>query len=638
MVILSGDHLAKSFGERTLFSDVNFTVQNQERIGFVGANGTGKTTLLNIITGREEADAGGLSRVSGLTVGYLAQHVCADSARTCLDETLQVFAPLLELEAAVEQAARALDTDHSAAAIEKHADLSERFQRDGGLTFRARTRSALLGLGFRESELELPVSALSGGQKSKIGLARLLLSAPGLMLLDEPTNHLDIPSVEWLEDFLLNCPSACIIVSHDRYFLDKVTNRTFELENGRLTASDGNYTRFLELKAQRRAAQEKQYENTIREIKRIEGIIAQQRQWNREKNIKTAESKQKQVDRLTATLDKPDKELEEIRFQFKIKKESGGDVLTVRELSKSFPGRTLYEHVDLDIKKRERVFLIGGNGCGKTTLLKQILAEAGREESGVRLGAGVSVGYFDQTGGTLHPGKTALDEIWDAYPKMTQTAVRNALAVFLFKGEDVFKRVSELSGGERARVALCKLMLAGDNLLLLDEPTNHLDLYAREALEQALLAYPGSLLVVSHDRYFINKLAHKVCCLTPSGLETYLGDYDRYLALRRPAETAAALKKEMGAGGRQYKERKQQESELRRLRGAVGRCEEKIAAAEAQLDSLQNALADPAVSADYEKAMELTGKIAQVNEMLEGLMQEWDDSVQKLEKMEASVE
>ena len=638
MVILSGDHLAKSFGERTLFSDVNFTVQNQERIGFVGANGTGKTTLLNIITGREEADAGGLARVSGLTVGYLAQHVCADSARTCLDETLQVFAPLMELEAAVEQAARALDTDHSAAAIEKHADLSERFQRDGGLTFRARTRSALLGLGFRESELELPVSALSGGQKSKIGLARLLLSAPGLMLLDEPTNHLDIPSVEWLEDFLLNCPSACIIVSHDRYFLDKVTNRTFELENGRLTISDGNYSRFLELKAQRRAAQAKQYENTIREIKRIEGIIAQQRQWNREKNIKTAESKQKQVDRLTATLDKPDKELEEIRFQFKIKKESGGDVLTVRELSKSFPGRTLYEHVDLDIKKRERVFLIGGNGCGKTTLLKQILAEAGREESGVRLGAGVSVGYFDQTGGTLHPGKTALDEIWDAYPKMTQTAVRNALAVFLFKGEDVFKRVSELSGGERARVALCKLMLAGDNLLLLDEPTNHLDLYAREALEQALLAYPGSLLVVSHDRYFINKLAHKVCCLTPSGLETYLGDYDRYLALRRPAETAAAPKKEMGAGGRQYKERKQQESELRRLRGAVGRCEEKIAAAEAQLDSLQNSLADPAVSADYEKTMELTGKIAQVNEMLEGLMQEWDDSVQKLEKMEASVE
>ena len=638
MVILSGDHLAKSFGERTLFSDVNFTVQNQERIGFVGANGTGKTTLLNIITGREEADAGGLSRVSGLTVGYLAQHVCADSARTCLDETLQVFAPLLELEAAVEQAARALDTDHSAAAIEKHADLSERFQRDGGLTFRARTRSALLGLGFRESELELPVSALSGGQKSKIGLARLLLSAPGLMLLDEPTNHLDIPSVEWLEDFLLNCPSACIIVSHDRYFLDKVTNRTFELENGRLTASNGNYTRFLDLKAERRAAQEKQYENTIREIKRIEGIIAQQRQWNREKNIRTAESKQKQVDRLTATLDKPDRELEEIRFQFKIKKESGSDVLTVRELSKSFPGRTLYEGVDLDIKKRERVFLIGGNGCGKTTLLKQILAEAGREESGVRLGAGVSVGYFDQTGGTLHPEKTALDEIWDAYPKMTQTEVRNALAVFLFKGEDVFKRVSELSGGERARVALCKLMLAGDNLLLLDEPTNHLDLYAREALEQALLAYPGSLLVVSHDRYFINKLAHKVCCLTPSGLETYLGDYDRYLALRRPAETAAVPKKEMGAGGRQYKERKQLESELRRLRGAVGRCEEKIAAAEAQLDSLQNSLADPAVSADYEKTMELTGKIAQVNEMLEGLMQEWDDSVQKLEKMEASVE
>ncbi|MCI8359774.1 MAG: ABC-F family ATP-binding cassette domain-containing protein [Clostridiales bacterium] len=638
MVILSGDHLAKSFGERTLFSDVSFTVQNQERIGFVGANGTGKTTLINIVIGREEADAGGLSRVSGLTVGYLAQHACADSPRTCLQETLTVFQPLIELEAELEAAALRLETDHSAQAIEAHTRLNDRFQLEGGLTFRARTRSALMGLGFTESELTLPVSALSGGQKSKIGLARLLLSAPGLMLLDEPTNHLDIPSVEWLEDFLLNCPSACIIVSHDRYFLDKVTNRTFELEHGKLTACDGNYSRFLELKAERRAAQQKQYDTTIKEIKRIEGIIAQQRQWNREKNIKTAESKQKQVDRLTATLDKPENELEGIRFQFDIKKTSGNDVLEVRDLSTVFPGRVLYENACLDIKRGERVFLIGGNGCGKTTLLKQILSEAGREESGVRLGSCVSVGYFDQTGAALHPEKTAIDEIWDAYPKMTQTQVRNALAVFLFKGEDVFKRVSELSGGERARVALCKLMLAGDNLLLLDEPTNHLDLYAREALEEALTAYPGSLLAVSHDRYFINKLAHKVCRLTQTGLETYAGDYDRFLSLSRREEEPAAVKKTMGAGGRQYKERKQQEAELRRLRGTVGRCEEKVSAAEAEIESLQLTLSDPAVAADYEKTMELTVRIAAVNEELEGLMEEWDQAVRRLEEWEAGME
>ena len=638
MVILSGDHLAKSYGERTLFSDVHFTVQNQERIGFVGANGTGKTTLMNIITGKDEPDAGGLSRVSGLRVGYLAQHACADSPRTCFAETLSVFEPLTHLEEELERAALRLETDHSTAAIESHAALNDRFQRDGGLTYRARTRSALMGLGFLEHELELPVSALSGGQKSKIGLARLLLSAPDLMLLDEPTNHLDIPSVEWLEDFLNGCPSACIIVSHDRYFLDKVTNRTFELEHGRLTCCDGNYTRFLELKAEQRAAKQKQYETTMKEIKRIEGIIAQQRQWNREKNIKTAESKQKQVDRLAATLDKPENELETIRFQFDIKKGGGNDVLDVRGLSMAFPGRTLYENASLDIKKGERVFLIGGNGCGKTTLLKQILEESKREDGRVRLGSLVSVGYFDQTGATLHPEKTAIDEIWDAYPKMTQTEVRNALAVFLFKGEDVFKRVSELSGGERARVALCKLMLAGDNLLLLDEPTNHLDLYAREALEGALLAYPGSLLIVSHDRYFINRLADKVCSLTPSGVETYVGDYDRYLALRQPAEEAATVKKAMGAGGRQYKERKQQEAELRRLRGAVKRCEDKIAQAEAEIDALQQGLSDPEVSADYEQAMELTAGIAAVNEKLERLMAEWDDSVRQLEEMEASVE
>ena len=638
MVILSGDHLAKSFGERTLFSDVSFAVQNQERIGFVGANGTGKTTLMNIIIGREEPDAGGLSRVSGLTVGYLAQHACADSDRTCLQETLTVFQPLMELEAELERAALRLETDHSAGAIEAHARLNDRFQLEGGLTFRARTRSALMGLGFTEPELSLPVSALSGGQKSKIGLARLLLSAPGLMLLDEPTNHLDIPSVEWLEDFLINCPSACVIVSHDRYFLDRVTNRTFELEHGRLTACDGNYSRFLELKAERRAAQQKQYDATVKEIRRIEGIIAQQRQWNREKNIRTAESKQKQVDRLAATLDKPENELEDIRFRFDIRKVSGNDVLEVRELSMAFPGRVLYQNVCLDIKRGERVFLIGGNGCGKTTLLKQILSESKREESGVRLGACVSVGYFDQTGATLHPEKTALDEIWDAYPKMTQTQVRNALAVFLFKGEDVFKRVSELSGGERARVALCKLMLAGDNLLLLDEPTNHLDLYAREALEDALASYPGSLLAVSHDRYFINKLAHKVSRLTPAGLETYTGDYDRFLSLSRREEEPAAVKKAMGAGGRQYKERKQQEAGLRRLRGAVRRCEEKVGEAESVLDALQQRLSDPAVSADYEKAMELTGQIAAANEELEKLMGEWDENVRRLEEMEAGSE
>lgn len=628
MALLSGNNLGKSFGERVLFSEVNFEVQSRDMIGLVGANGCGKTTLFKIITGQLEPDKGGVSRVSGLSVGYMEQHACADSSRTALEEALAVFRPLMDMERELAQIEERLAADHSAELIDRQLRLSEQYQRDGGLTYLSRTKAALAGLGFSPDEMELPVSALSGGQKSKIGLARLLLSSPGLLLLDEPTNHLDIPSVEWLEEYLKSSAGAAIIISHDRYFLDRVTARTFEIEHGRLMVSEGNYSRHLELKAERQAAEQKQYDNTVKEIRRIEGIIAQQRQWNREKNIKTAESKQKQVDRMTASLQKPERAEDGIRFRFSVRRDGGNDVLLADRLSMRFGHRILYENVCLDLKRGERIFLIGSNGCGKTTLLKQILSRP----EGVRFGAGVTPGYFDQTQSTLNPDKTALDEVWDAYRDMSETEVRNALAAFLFKGDSVYKSVGTLSGGERARIAICKLMLSGANLLLLDEPTNHLDLYSREALEQALLDYPGSLLVVSHDRYFINKLADKVCLLTAGGLDCYFGNYDSYLGLRRPAEPQpASEKKPVGEGGRQYLVKKQQESELRRMKTALKRCEETIAETEGRITELSLRLERPDISSDYEKAMELSSEIDRLQGGLLQKMEEWEAITEVLE-------
>ncbi|MCL2513884.1 MAG: ATP-binding cassette domain-containing protein, partial [Oscillospiraceae bacterium] len=536
MTILTGSNIKKSYGGRVLFSGVTFKIGNRDCVGLVGANGAGKTTLFRIITGGETCDEGGVVKAAGLTVGHLAQHVCADSDRSALDETLEVFRPLIETEKKLAELQKRLHDDHSAETIELHARLTEEFQRDGGLTYLARAKSALKGLGFSEAEILLPISALSGGQKSKIGLCRLLLSSPRLMLLDEPTNHLDIDASEWLEDYIRGYSGAALIISHDRYFLDRVTNRTFEMEHGRLFAADGNYSRYKELKEERLYSESRQYDNTMREIKRIEGIIKQQRQWNRERNIKTAESKQKQVDKLAAGLQKPEREPDEIKYRFEINLTGGNDVLSVKNLSKAFPGRVLYKNVEMDIKRGQKLFLIGANGCGKTTFLKQLLSVyENNEESDsniIRFGSGVAVGYFDQTGSTLDEKKTVLHEVWGAYPDMLETAVRNALAVFLFRGDGVYQPVSELSGGERARVAIVKLMLSRCNLLLLDEPTNHLDIYSREALEKALKEYPGSLLAVSHDRYFINKLADRICRLTPEGIEYCDGDYDRYLEIR----------------------------------------------------------------------------------------------------------
>ena len=478
---------------------------------------------------------------------------------------------------------------------------------------------------------------MSGGQKAKIQLAKMLLGESNLLLLDEPTNHLDIPSVEWLEDFLKNYNGSYIVISHDRYFLDAVTNRTFEIENTHLTEYKGNYTKYLQLKEENRLAMQRVYDNTQREIKRIEGIIEQQKRFNQERNYVTIASKQKSIDRLQATLEKPEDDPDTIKFQFKASQRGGNDVLEAEELALSFGDHRLFKNVNLDIKRGEKVFLIGPNGCGKTSLLKVLLHIYKQTFGDFHFGANIDIGYYDQAQGNLDESKTVIDEIWDLHPYMTQTQVRSALAVFLFKGEDVYKPVKGLSGGERARVLLLKLMLSKANLLILDEPTNHLDIGSCEALENALLGYDGTLFVVSHDRYLINKLADKIYYLTPSGTTLYLGNYDAYLEARQKQEAAKAAaeaenENAVPKANTVYKQKKERASEIRKRRAALSKCEREIEATEAEIDTLNEQLSNPETASDYEKMMEITNKITEQKAFADSLMNDWTELTLWLEE------
>ena len=637
MAILTVNNIQQSFGEEVILQNVTFEMQKGERVGLVGVNGSGKTTLFKVLTGEYTPDTGSVVFGKDTVLGYMEQHVCRDFHKTAFEEVMTVFAPLLRMERELEDLNTLLSAHPGGEDLERlilrQTDLNDRFVDAGGLTCRSRARSALMGLGFSEDQLENRVGVLSGGQKAKLQLAKMLLGGANLLLLDEPTNHLDIQAVEWLEDFLKNYNGAYIVISHDRYFLDKVTQRTLEMEGKSVTSYKGNYSRYLELRAEHRLAMQRVYESTQKEITRIEGIIEQQRRWNQERNYVTIASKQKQIDRLEATLEKPEAEPESIRFQFKASRRGGNDVLTAQDLSLSFGGPPLFEHVNLEIKHQEKVFLIGPNGCGKTSLFKILLGQYTPDSGSVRLGSAIDVGYYEQSQLSLHDEKTVMDEIWDLHPQMTQTEVRSALAVFLFKGEDVFKPVGALSGGERARVLLLKLMLSKANFLLLDEPTNHLDIGSCEALEDALSGYDGTLFVVSHDRYLINKLADKVYVLGKDGAKLYLGNYDSYLE-QREKEQQAVEEERPEPKVNLYKLRKERESNLRRRRTALSRLESQIEENDRKVKALEEQLADPDFAADYESVTKASQEIAQLHQASEELLMEWTQLSEELEQLE----
>lgn len=629
MLLLGLNNIAMGFGDRTLFSEVTFEVYSDDRIGFVGVNGSGKTTLFRLLKGEHTPEEGNLHIAGSCKIGFMEQFACKGSHRTLLDEALTVFSRLEDMELELEELHDRIDAGaHDLDTISRQTALSEQFERDGGLTFRSRTASALMGLGFSESDLKLPVDVLSGGQRSKLQLAKLLLSDANLLLLDEPTNHLDIQSVEWLERFLADYRGAYIVISHDRYFLDKVTNRTIELENGRIDCYKGNYSRFLQLKEEEMERRRKVYDATMKEISRIEGIIEQQKRWNQERNYVTIAHKQKSIDRLEATLVKPEEAPQALKFRFKSADGCGNDVFHAEKIALGFDGKQLFRNVTIDIKKGERVFLIGANGCGKTSLFKVFTVQYAPDFGEFKYGARVVPGYFDQAQAGLHDEKTALDEVWDMYPNMPESEVRTVLGSFLFKGDAVFRKVGELSGGERARIAILKLMLSGANFLLLDEPTNHLDISSCEALENALMNYDGTLFIISHDRYLINKLADRIYYLTPDGVKEYTGSYDAYLLAQENA-TPAAEKPQKTEKQNEYKLRKERESERRKLNTRISRAEKEIA----ELDELIAAKTEElSALSDYKKAMELSAEIEELRVKQEQTMQDWEEASLALEE------
>lgn len=634
MIVLSGNDISVSFGGETLFHDVNFRLEENGRAGLVGVNGCGKTTLMHVINGRQEAETGGISKAAGIKLGCMEQYVIRDDNITLYDEVLEIFRPLIDAENELADIAVAIDTgDHSEQTLSRQMQLQERFEREGGLTYKSMTCSALVGLGFSEEDFGKPISVMSGGQKSKAQLAKLLLSGSNILLLDEPTNHLDITACEWLEKFLTEYKGAYIVISHDRYFLDKVTDTTFEMENRTLREYKGNYTRYLELKAEAREAQQRVYDRTVKEINRIEGMVEQQKRWGQEHNFITAASKQKQADRLKETLEKPEDLPEAIKFTFRAKEGGANDVLTAKGLSKSFDGTVVFTNAELDIKKNTTTFILGENGCGKTTLLKILTGEYQADSGEYKFGNNIQFGYYDQAQTDLDPSKTVIDEVWDRYPGMTQTQVRSALAQFLFKGDDVFKNVGKLSGGEKARVSLLKLMLSKANMLLLDEPTNHLDIHSREALENALASYGGTLLIVSHDRYLINKLADRIVWLGKTGTVNIDGNYDRYIELKEAkAQSEQAVQVKAAEGKKNdYKERKERESTLRKLSGALKRCEQAIDEVGLKTAELAQQMSQPEIATDYEKTSALAQEIEALKEKEEALTAEWMELSEQIE-------
>lgn len=633
-MILSCQNISKAFNEKSILRDVSFHIEDYDKAAIVGINGAGKTTLLRIIVGEQPADTGIVTLSKGKTLGYLAQNQAVNSDNTIYDELLSVKTDVIDLEKQLrktEADMKTADENKLIQLMESYTRLNHAFELANGYAYKSELTGVLKGLGFSEEEFDKPIAALSGGQKTRVALSKLLLLKPDLIILDEPTNHLDLNSIAWLETYLLNYRGAVIIVSHDRYFLDKIANKVIEIDQTKATVFSGNYSDYAVKKEQLRIAAWNAYMNQQQEIKHQEAVIEKLRSFNREKSIKRAESREKMLNKIEV-LDKPAQTRSDMHMVLTPKCTSGNDVLHIEGLSKSFGSLCLFTDIEMDIKRGEHVAIIGDNGTGKTTILKIINGLLEADKGSITLGSNVHIGYYDQEHHVLHPDKTLFEEISDAYPSLTNTEIRNTLAAFLFTGEDVFKQIKDLSGGERGRVSLAKLMLSESNFLILDEPTNHLDIMSKEILEDAVNSYEGTVLYVSHDRYFINRTATRILDLTGHKLIGYLGNYDYYLEKKEALEqvylssSKMPLQKEeaVSEGKLDWQSRKEQQAKIRKKENDLKKCEEKISMLEAQLSEIDEEMQKPEVATDVAKLQELTSRQSTINEQLSDLYELWE--------------
>lgn len=643
MIMLSCNKVSKTFGVETILENVSFSVNEGDKIGIVGVNGTGKTTLFKVITGILPHDRGEIFTSKNCRLGYLEQNTNFYSEKTIYDEVVSVFSDLIgaeeELRSLEHQIASlsdkgALSGDQLKKTMDIYGKKYEEFEKNNGYAYKSEVRGTLKGLGFSDEEMDKPVNVLSGGEKTRVLLAKLLLSKPSLLLLDEPTNHLDADAIEWLEGFLRSYEETIMIISHDRYFLDQSVNRIFEMENKHLTTYNGNYTDYQKQARVNREIRLRQYENQQRDIKKQEESIERLKAYGREKHLKRARSKEKMLDKVDR-LEKPQELRKKARFNFVLRHHSGNDVLKVQGLAKSFDDRKLFEGVDFDLYRGEKVALIGPNGVGKSTLFKIIMGDESQDQGGFKLGQGVDVSYFHQEQKSLNLENTIIDEVWDDNPHMTQTEVRNLLGAFLFEGEDVFKSIRSLSGGERARVAILKLILSRSNLLLLDEPTNHLDIDSKEVLEDALKEYEGTLLTISHDRYFLNTVVDRILVLKPDGVEEYLGNYEYYQNKKKQESEKshlADMEDQVSKTKTQIREERRREKELKKnenkAKKLIKDLEVEIELTEKQIGGLDHMLCQEEVYTSPERMKEVNQEKSDLEKRLSKLYDKWEQIIE----------
>ena len=631
-MILACQNITKSFGTNEILKNASFHIEDREKTAIVGINGAGKSTLLKIIMRQISADSGEVMIAKGKTIGYLAQHEAVSSGNTIYQELLEVKRDLIKLEENIRQMEhemKSLQGDALTLLLESYNRMSTEFERRDGYSYRSELAGVLKGLGFDEEDFGKKVETLSGGQKTRVALGKLLLSKPDIILLDEPTNHLDMNSIAWLETYLLNYPGAVIIVAHDRYFLNRVVTKVVEIDNGHVTTFLGNYSAYAEKKKQLRDTALKAWMNQQQEIRRQQEVIAKLKSFNREKSIKRAESREKMLNKIEV-LEKPAEVNDEIRIRLEPRIISGNDVLTVEGLSKSFGSNHLFSDLNFEIKRGERVAIIGNNGTGKTTLLKIINSVLPADAGSFTLGSKVNIGYYDQEHHVLHMEKTLFDEISDAYPTLTNTQIRNVLASFLFTGDDVFKRISDLSGGERGRVSLAKLMLSEANFIILDEPTNHLDITSKEILENALNRYTGTILYVSHDRYFINQTATRILELTGNTLVNYIGNYDYYLEKKEELtqiyapQTAETTQEKTSEAKLSWHQKKEEQAKLRKKQNDLKKTEERIHELETRDSEIDELLTHEEIFTDVAKCLALGNEKDAVLKELDSLYELWE--------------